>query len=56
MTPTRCPAVLQGRLDAAWLDQDDCVGAWQSDSLAAVVLPTANTLDQVRAAVERVCV
>lgn len=39
---------LQGRLDAAWLDETDYVGAWQSRSLAAVVLPTANTLGQVR--------
>lgn len=40
-------AAVQGRLDAQWLDQEDCVGAWQSASLAAVVLPTANTLAQV---------
>lgn len=36
----------QGRLEAAWLDEVDYVGAWQSESLAAVVLPTANTLPQ----------
>lgn len=39
---------MQGRLEATWLDESDCVGAWQSDSLAAVVLPTANTLEQLR--------
>jgi hypothetical protein len=40
--------VVQGRLDAQWLDETDCVGAWQSESVAAVVLPTANTLEQLR--------
>ncbi len=38
----------QGRLEARWLDESDCVGAWQSDSLAAVVLPTADSLDALR--------
>lgn len=40
--------LLQGRLEAEWLDETDCVGAWQSQSMAAVVLPTANTLDRLR--------
>ena len=31
-----------------WLDETDCVGAWESDSMAAVVLPTANTLLQLK--------
>ncbi len=39
----------QGRLEARWLDESDCVGAWQSESVAAVVLPTAYTLDALRA-------
>ena len=40
---------MQGRLDVQWLDASDCVGAWESDSMAAVVLPTANTLVQLKA-------
>ncbi|BDA48311.1 probable APETALA2-like protein 2 at N-terminal half [Coccomyxa sp. Obi] len=39
----------RGRLEARWLDESDCVGAWQSESMAAVVLPTAYTLDALRA-------
>lgn len=39
---------MQGRLEARWLDESDCVGAWQSGSLAAVVLPTAESLDALR--------
>lgn len=44
-----CPGLVQGRLEARWLDESDCVGAWQSESMAAVVLPTAYTLDALRA-------
>ena len=40
---------VQGRLDVQWLDESDCVGAWESDTMAAVVLPTANTLMQLKA-------
>ena len=40
---------LQGRLEAQWLDETDCVGAWESDTMAAVVLATANTLSQLKA-------
>ena len=31
-----------------WLDETDCVGAWESDNMAAVVLPTANILPQLK--------
>ena len=39
---------MQGKLGVRWLDETDCVGAWESDAMAAVVLPTANTLPQLR--------
>ncbi|KAL3136401.1 hypothetical protein ABBQ38_005658 [Trebouxia sp. C0009 RCD-2024] len=39
---------LQGRMTAEWMDESDCVGAWQNERLAAVVFPTADTLSQVR--------
>jgi len=39
---------LQGRITAEWLDQGDCVGAWQSERLAAVLFPTAETLPEVQ--------
>ena len=39
---------LEGRITAEWLDEGDCVGAWQSEKLAAVVFPTAETLPAVR--------
>jgi hypothetical protein len=39
---------LQGRITAEWLDEGDCVGAWQSERLAAVLFPTAETLPAVR--------
>ena len=39
---------LEGRITAEWLDEGDCVGAWQSERLAAVVFPTADTLPSVR--------
>ena len=37
---------LDGRLTGSILDQGDAVGAWQSDSMAVVVFPTAETLKQ----------
>eukprot|EP00884_Botryococcus_braunii_P002876 jgi/Botrbrau1/1258/Bobra.0163s0051.1 len=40
---------LQGSLSAEWVDQPDCVGAWQSPSLAAVLFPTPETLPKLRA-------
>ncbi len=39
---------LDGRLTGTILDQGDAVGAWQSDSMAVVVFPTAETLKQAR--------
>ena len=39
---------LEGRITAEWLDEGDCVGAWQSEKLAAVLFPTADTLEAVR--------
>ncbi|KAK9807484.1 hypothetical protein WJX72_000447 [[Myrmecia] bisecta] len=39
---------LQGRLSADWLDETDCVGAWESETLAAVLFPTADSLHQLR--------
>lgn len=39
---------LQGRITAEWLDEGDCVGAWQSEKLAAVVFPTADALPAVQ--------
>lgn len=39
---------LEGRITAEWLDEGDCAGAWQSERLAAVVFPTADTLSAVR--------
>lgn len=35
-------------MGADWIDESDCVGAWQNSSLAAVLFPTAETLPQVR--------
>ena len=40
--------MLQGRITAEWMDESDCVGAWQNERLAAVLFPTAETLPQVR--------
>ena len=39
-------AGLEGRLAGSILDQGDAVGAWQSDTMAVVVFPTAETLKQ----------
>jgi hypothetical protein len=39
---------LEGRITAEWVDEGDCVGAWQSEKLAAVVFPTADSLTEVR--------
>lgn len=39
---------LEGRITAEWIDEGDCVGAWQSEKLAAVVFPTADSLKDVR--------
>lgn len=43
-----CMCDMQGRMTAEWLDETDCVGAWQNERLAAVVFATADTLSQVR--------
>ena len=39
---------LEGRITAEWLDEGDCVGAWQSERLAAVLFPTADALPAMR--------
>jgi hypothetical protein len=39
---------LEGRITAEWIDEGDCVGAWQSEKVAAVVFPTADSLKEVR--------
>ena len=39
---------VQGRMAADWIDESDCVGAWQNSGLAAVLFPTAESLPQVR--------
>ena len=39
---------LQGGFTASWLDESDCVGAWESDAVAAVLFPTGGTLPDVR--------
>lgn len=44
---------LQGPLDVAIWDQGDAVGAWFGDKLAAVLFPTADTLDKLRQLVDR---
>ena len=35
---------LEGRVTPEWLDESDCVAAWQSERLAAVLFPTADSL------------
>lgn len=42
------PEALGGRIMAEMLDDVDCVAAWQSDKLAAVLFPTADTLYALR--------
>lgn len=39
---------LQGRITAEFLDETDCVGAWQSEKLAAVLFPTADTIPSLQ--------
>lgn len=39
---------LQGPLAARWLDEADCVGAWEGDALAAAVFPTAESVPVLR--------
>ena len=39
---------LQGRITAEFLDETDCVGAWQSEKLSAVVFPTAETIPSLQ--------
>lgn len=39
----------QGPLSADWIDEADCVGAWESDSLAAVLFPSSEALPRLRA-------
>ncbi|KAK9840583.1 hypothetical protein WJX81_002940 [Elliptochloris bilobata] len=39
---------LQGPLAARWLDEADCVGAWEGDKLAAAVFPTADSVGMLR--------
>lgn len=48
--PAKEPAVpcLQGPLAARWLDESDCVGAWEGAALAAAVFPTAESVPVLR--------
>lgn len=39
---------MQGRMSARWLDESDCVGAWESETCAAVLFPSAETLSALR--------
>ncbi|PRW21058.1 AAA+-type ATPase (ISS) isoform B [Chlorella sorokiniana] len=39
---------LEGRITAELLDDSDCVAAWQSERLGAVLFPTADTLPDLR--------
>jgi hypothetical protein len=39
---------LEGRVTAEWLDEGDCVAAWQSERLAAVLFPSAEALPALR--------
>ncbi len=41
-------SVLQGAFQASWLDESDCVGAWESDAVVAALFPTGGTLADVR--------
>jgi hypothetical protein len=40
---------MQGAFQPRWLDESDCVGAWESGAVAAVLFPTGGTLPAVRA-------
>jgi hypothetical protein len=42
-------ALPQSAFQARWLDESDCVGAWESEAVAAVLFPTGGTLPAVRA-------
>jgi len=44
---------LEGRLDAALLDDGDAVAAWTGNNLAAIVFPMAETLDEVQKIIDR---
>ena len=35
-------------MSARWLDEADCAGAWESDTMAAVLFPSADTLSGLR--------
>jgi len=39
---------LRGRITAEFLDESDCVGAWQSERLSAVLFPTAETIPSLQ--------
>lgn len=39
---------LEGRITPEWIDEGDCVAAWQSERLAAVVFPTGEALQDIR--------
>ena len=45
---TRGGRVLQGRMEAHWLDEMERVGMWRSEAMAAVVFPNAETLSELR--------
>ena len=48
LTLVKATKGLEGRLTPRWLDRTEPVGAWVGEKLAAVLLPTADTLRQVR--------
>ena len=37
-------------MSTEWVDQTDCVAAWQSRAMAALLFPTADSLPQLRSA------
>lgn len=39
---------LEGRITAEWLDETDCVAAWQSEKLTAVLFPTGDTVSDLQ--------
>lgn len=45
---TKCFTCIQGAFQPRWLDESDCVGAWESETIAAVLFPTGGTLPDVR--------
>lgn len=40
--------LLQGAMSARWLDESDCAGVWESETMAAVLFPSGDTLSSLR--------